>query len=162
MVRTIFCVTALAVCAFGAMAANPERTYVLPDGADPKALPPYSSGIMAGGTFYVAGTLGIDPATGQVATDPEKEAHMVIERVQDTLKKAGLTLDDLVSVTIYCTDLSLYDAFNGVYRGYFHGNFPTRAFIGASKLVRNAHFEIQAIAVRSQGIGGHKGSVVKK
>jgi 2-iminobutanoate/2-iminopropanoate deaminase len=151
MIRTFFCATALGLCALGAMAANSERTYVLPEGADPKALPPYSSGIMAGGTFYVAGTLGIDPATGQVATDPEKEAHMVIERVQDTLKKAGLTLDDLVSVTIYCTDLSLYEQFNGVYRSYFHGNFPTRAFIGAGKLVRNAHFEIQAIAVKSPG-----------
>lgn len=151
MIRTISCAAALGLCALGAMAANSERTYVLPEGADPKALPPYSSGIMAGGTFYVAGTLGIDPATGQVATDPEQEAHMVIERVQDTLKKAGLSLDDLVSVTIYCTDLSLYDQFNSVYRGYFHGKFPTRAFIGASKLVRNAHFEIQAIAVKSPG-----------
>jgi 2-iminobutanoate/2-iminopropanoate deaminase len=148
MVRTFFCATALGLCTLGAVAANSALTYVLPEGADPAALPPYSSGIMAGGTFYVAGTLGIDPATGQVATDPEREAHMVIERVQDTLKKAGLTLDDLVSVTIYCTDLSLYDQFNGVYRGYFHGKFPTRAFIGASKLVRNAHFEIQAIAVK--------------
>jgi 2-iminobutanoate/2-iminopropanoate deaminase len=156
MVRTIFCATALCLCAISALAANAERTYVLPEGADPAALPPYSSGILAGGTFYVAGTLGIDPATGQVATDPEKEAHMVIERVQDTLKKAGLTLDDLVSVTIYCTDLSLYDSFNGVYRSYFHGKFPTRAFIGASKLVRNAHFEIQAIAVKSIGAAAKK------
>jgi 2-iminobutanoate/2-iminopropanoate deaminase len=151
MFRTILSALALGLFAIGAVAANSERTYVLPEGADPKALPPYSSGIMAGGTFYVAGTLGIDPATGQVAADPEKEAHMVIERVQDTLQKAGLTLDDLVSVTIYCTDLSLYDQFNGVYRGYFHGKFPTRAFIGASKLVRNAHFEIQAIAVKTPG-----------
>jgi 2-iminobutanoate/2-iminopropanoate deaminase len=151
MFRTILSALALGLFAIGAVAANSERTYVLPEGADPKALPPYSSGIMAGGTFYVAGTLGIDPATGQVAADPEKEAHMVIERVQDTLQKAGLTLDDLVSVTIYCTDLSLYDQFNGVYRSYFHGKFPTRAFIGASKLVRNAHFEIQAIAVKTPG-----------
>jgi 2-iminobutanoate/2-iminopropanoate deaminase len=151
MFRTILSALALGLFAIGAVAANSERTYVLPEGADPAALPPYSSGIMAGGTFYVAGTLGIDPATGQVAADPEKEAHMVIERVQDTLKKAGLTLDDLVSVTIYCTDLALYDQFNGVYRGYFHGKFPTRAFIGASKLVRNAHFEIQAIAVKTPG-----------
>lgn len=156
MIRMIFCTAVLGLGALGAMAAGSERTYVLPDGADPKALPPYSSGILAGGALYVAGTLGIDPATGQVATDPEKEAHMVIERVQDTLKKAGMTLDDLVSVTIYCTDLSLYDQFNGVYRGYFHGKFPTRAFIGASKLVRNAHFEIQAIAVKSPGPAAKK------
>lgn len=150
MIRTIACAV-FCLCTLGAAAADTPRSYVLPEGADPAALPPYSSGIMAGGTFYVAGTLGIDPSTGQVASDTEKEAHMVIERVQDTLKKAGLTLDDLVAVTIYCTDLSLYEQFNGIYRSYFHGKFPTRAFIGADKLVRNAHFEIQAIAVKSPG-----------
>jgi enamine deaminase RidA (YjgF/YER057c/UK114 family) len=51
-------------------------------------------------------------------------------------------------VTIYCTDLALYDKFNGVYRSYFHGHFPSRAFIGVSQLVRGAHFEIAAIAVK--------------
>lgn len=157
MIRNFLVASSLSLAALAALAAAPERIYVLPEGADPASLPPYSSGIMAGGTFYVAGTLGIDPATGQVASDPEKEAHMVIERVQDTLKKAGLSLDDLVSVTIYCTDLSLYEQFNGVYRSYFHGKFPTRAFIGASKLVRNAHFEIQAIAVKAGG-----GAALKK
>jgi 2-iminobutanoate/2-iminopropanoate deaminase len=141
--------TALTLCALAAAAADSSRSYVVPEGADPATAPPYSSGVMAGGAFYVAGTLGVDPATGQVATDPEREAHMVMDRVKDTLQMAGLTMDDLVSVTIYCTDLALYEQFNGVYRSYFHGKFPARAFIGAGKLVRNAHFEIQAIAVKT-------------
>jgi enamine deaminase RidA (YjgF/YER057c/UK114 family) len=51
-------------------------------------------------------------------------------------------------VTIYCTDIALYDKFNAVYRSYFHGHFPTRAFIGVSQLVRGAHFEIAGIAVK--------------
>jgi 2-iminobutanoate/2-iminopropanoate deaminase len=63
------------------------------------------------------------------------------------LEKGGLTMDDLVSVTIYCTDLDLYDKFNAVYRTYFHEHFPARAFIGVAKLVRGAHLEIAAVAV---------------
>jgi len=49
---------------------------------------------------------------------------------------------------VYCTDLELYDKFNGVYRTYFHGQFPARAFIGINKLVRGARFEVAGIAVK--------------
>jgi 2-iminobutanoate/2-iminopropanoate deaminase len=52
-------------------------------------------------------------------------------------------------VQVYCTDLALYDAFNGVYRGYFGQHFPARAFLGVKELVRGAHFEVQGIAVRT-------------
>ena len=71
-----------------------------------------------------------------------------MDAVNHTLEQAGLTADDLVSVTVYCTDLDLYDKFNAVYRTYFHGNYPARAFIGIGKLVRGAHFEVAGIAVK--------------
>jgi 2-iminobutanoate/2-iminopropanoate deaminase len=69
--------------------------------------------------------------------------------VKHTLERAGLTMDDFVSVTVYCTDLSLYEAFNTVYASYFHGKPPARAFIGVATLVRGAHFELQGTAVRT-------------
>jgi 2-iminobutanoate/2-iminopropanoate deaminase len=94
--------------------------------------------------------LGVDPATSKVPSDPEAEARFVLDAVKQSLARGGLTMDDLVSVTVYCTDLDLYDKFNAVYRGYFHEHFPTRAFIGAAKLLRGAHFEISAIAVAPQ------------
>ena len=68
--------------------------------------------------------------------------------MQATLTAAGLTMDDLVSVTVYCTDLALYEAFNHTYASYFHGKYPARAFIGAARLLRGAHFEVQGVAVR--------------
>jgi len=57
-------------------------------------------------------------------------------------------MDDLVSVQVFCPDLSLYDKFNAVYRSYFTKDFPARAFIGSGPLLRGAHFEAQAIAVK--------------
>jgi 2-iminobutanoate/2-iminopropanoate deaminase len=141
-------ILAFGLCAVGAHAADSGRTYIAPPGADPKTAPPYSSGVMAGGTFYVAGHLGVDPATGKVATDPDAEAHLVMDAVKQTLEKGGLTMADVVSVTIYCTDIDLYDKFNAVYRTYFHDNYPARAFIGVAKLVRGARFEISAVAVK--------------
>ena len=57
-----------------------------------------------------------------------------------------MTMDDLVSVTIYCSDVSHYSAFNSVYRTYFTGNYPARAFIGSGNLLFDARFEMQGIA----------------
>jgi 2-iminobutanoate/2-iminopropanoate deaminase len=129
-------------------AADSERSFITPPGADPRAAPPYSSGVLVNGTYYVSGSLGVDPATGKVPADAEAEAHLVLDSVKQTLERAGLTMADLVSVTIYCTDLDLYDKFNAIYRTYFQEHYPSRAFIGVAKLVRGARFEIAGVAVK--------------
>ena len=139
---------ALLLFAAAVHAADSERTYITPPGADPKVAPPYSSGVLVNGTYYVSGTLGVDPATGKVPADAEAEVHLVMDSVKQTLERAGLTMSDLVSVTIYCTDLELYDKFNAIYRSYFPGHYPSRAFIGVAKLVRGARFEVAGIAVK--------------
>ena len=113
---------------------------------------PFSDAVLAGDTLYVAGHLGLDPATGQAAADADAEARLMLEAVRQTLESGGMHMDDLVSVTVFCTDLSLYDRFNTIYRGYFRANYPARAFIGVDKLVRGARFELQGIAVRSRGV----------
>jgi 2-iminobutanoate/2-iminopropanoate deaminase len=138
----------LILLAAAAHAADSERTFITPPGADPKAAPPYSSGVLVKDTYYVSGSLGVDPATGKVPADADAEIHLVMDSVKQTLERAGLTMADLVSVTIYCTDLDLYDKFNAVYRSYFQEHYPSRAFIGVAKLVRGARFEVAGIAVK--------------
>ncbi|HEX5084868.1 MAG TPA: RidA family protein [Blastocatellia bacterium] len=54
----------------------------------------------------------------------------------------------MVSTQVFCSDVALYDKFNGVYRTYYKKDFPARAFLGSGKLLRDAHFEMQAIAVK--------------
>jgi 2-iminobutanoate/2-iminopropanoate deaminase len=127
-------------------------SYVEPPkiGANPAA--PFSNGVMVGDTFYVAGHIGIDSATGQAAANIDNEARLVMDSVKQTLEQAGLKADDLVSVTVYCTDLDLYDKFNAIYRTYFHGHYPARAFVGVNKLVRGAHFEVAGVAVNPAGV----------
>lgn len=129
-------------------AGDSDRTFVTPPGADPKAAAPYSSGVLVKGTYYVSGSLGLDPATGKVPADAEAEARLALDSVKQTLERAGLKMADLVSVTIYCTDLELYDKFNAIYRSYFQDHYPSRAFIGVAKLVRGARFEIAGVAVK--------------
>jgi len=109
---------------------------------------PLSDAVWGGDTLYVSGNIGLDPKTGQAPADTALEAKLVMDAVKGTVERAGLTMDDVVSVTIYCTDLGLYDTFNTTYRGYFHGHFPARAFIGVANILRSGHFEVQAIAVK--------------
>lgn len=59
-----------------------------------------------------------------------------------------MTMDDLVWVQVFCTDLTYFPIFNKVYATYFNGELPARAFLGVDHLLGNAHFEVMGIAVR--------------
>ncbi len=130
-----------------AAGAADRKFIVNPRGGDTKGLP-FSDAVLVGNTLYIAGHIGIDPKTGMAPADAEAEAHMVMDGVKKTVEEAGMSMDDVVSVQIFCTDLKLYDTFNAVYRSYFKGDFPARAFIGTDKLLRNGHYEVMGIAVK--------------
>lgn len=73
----------------------------------------------------------------------------MLASVEKTLKAAGMTMDDLVYVEVYCTDLSLYDIFNRAYsQSFLTKPYPARDFIGVKDLLFGAHFEVMGIAVR--------------
>jgi 2-iminobutanoate/2-iminopropanoate deaminase len=109
---------------------------------------PFSSGVMVGNTLYIAGTTGVDPTTkGPVSV--EEESRLVLNNVKQVVEQAGMTMDDIVQFQVYCTDLSNYDTFNGVYKTFFKGDFPARAFIGTDKLLFGARFEVMGIAVKT-------------
>jgi reactive intermediate/imine deaminase len=109
---------------------------------------PFSEGVLVRDTLYLSGRLGLDPATGKPPAEIEAEVRLIMEGMKSVLAQAGMTMDDLVTVTVYCPDLSLYDQFNAVYKTYFTKDPPARAFIGSGPLLRGARFEIQSIAVR--------------
>jgi 2-iminobutanoate/2-iminopropanoate deaminase len=109
---------------------------------------PFSSGVIVGDTLYIAGTTGVDPTTKHSVT-PTQEARLVMDRIKAVVEQAGMTMDDVVSMQVFCTDLRNYDAFNNVYRTYFHGHYPARAFIGAANLLFGARYEVMGVAVRS-------------
>jgi 2-iminobutanoate/2-iminopropanoate deaminase len=141
--RTLVAITALAAGA-ASWADDDAPRFIASTG--PAAALPFSEAVWVDGTLYVSGNIGLDAKTGQAPADAALEAKLVMDAVKGTVERAGLTMDDVVSVTVYCTDLALYDAFNTVYRGYFHGHFPARAFIGVAHILRNGHFEVQAVA----------------
>jgi 2-iminobutanoate/2-iminopropanoate deaminase len=128
--------------------AEKEVHFVNADRSAARANLPFSDGVLVGDTLYIGGHIGIDPKTDRAAEDPRAEAKIVMDRVKATVEAAGLTMDDVVSMQVMCTDLALYDTFNAVYREYFPHGFPARAFLGASTLLRGAHYEVLGIAIR--------------
>jgi reactive intermediate/imine deaminase len=129
-------------------AKRPARRYINLPNRNINA--PFSDGVLVNDTLYLSGKLGLDPATGKPPADAEQEARFMLDGIKAVLKEAGMTMDDLVTVQVFCPDLTLYDTFNRVYRSYFGKDVPARAFIGSGPLLRGARFELQAVAVKSK------------
>jgi reactive intermediate/imine deaminase len=125
--------------------AIPARRYI--NLADRPVQAPFSDAVLAGNTMYLSGRIGLDPKTGMPPPHLEQEIRLLLDGMKATLAAAGMTMDDLVSVQVFCPDLTLYDRFNAVYRTYFKDNPPARAFIGSGPLLRGGHFESSAIAI---------------
>ena len=126
--------------------AAQSRTYIDGRSAADEQVPPFSGAVLVGDTLYLSGSLGLDE--GKVPDDPADEARNVMNAIKRNVEAAGMTMDDIVSMQIFCSDVSHYQAFNDVYRTFFTKEYPARAFIGVGTLLFNARFEVQGIAVK--------------
>ncbi len=139
-------VAALVMVLAGNLNAHEERTYFNGRSASDDGGPPFSGAVLAGDTLYLSGSLGL--VDGKVPEDPEDEARAVMNAIKAGVESAGMKMDDIVSVQIFCSDVSHYAVFNDVYKTYFTQEYPARAFVGAGKLLFDARFEVMAVAVR--------------
>ncbi len=127
--------------------AAPAVEFVNPRSpADGDGVAPFSGAVWVGNTFYVSGMLGLEG--GQVPETAEQEAANVLDAMKGVLEGEGLTMDDLVVVQVFASDVADYGAFNSVYRTYFTTEFPARAFLGSGPLLFGARFEVMGTAVR--------------
>ena len=140
----------LLVFSITAVAADTDRKHIVLQRAPQASALPFSEGVLVGNTLYIAGHIGIDPNTGKPGASAEDEAKLVMDGIKQTVEAGGLSMDDLVSVQVFCSDVANYDAFNAVYRTYFHGEYPARAFLGSGKLLFGARYEVMGIAVKPQ------------
>lgn len=117
----------------------------------PAAIGPYSQAVLAGDTLYCSGQLPIDPESGVlVSSTIEDETVRVLENVGGILKAAGLSYDNVVSCTVYLTDINDYATVNEVYARYFSDALPAREAIQVAALPRGARIEISCIAVKTR------------
>jgi 2-iminobutanoate/2-iminopropanoate deaminase len=111
---------------------------------------PFSDGIVAGSTLYVAGQEGTDASDKLVAGGIGPETTAALENIKKVLHAGGFELKDVVSVTVYLADIHEFPDMNKVYKGVMPDPKPARATIQAAALVNNARIEISAIAVKQK------------
>ena len=114
----------------------------------PKAIGPYSQAIKSGNLVFVSGSLPFDPK-GEIdysKLDVTTQTKRVIDNIALTLSAGGMTLQDVVSATVYVTDINDFAAVNAVYASYFKPPYPARTFVEVSNLLRGVKVEITVIA----------------
>ena len=119
------------------------KPIVIPDAPPPKG--PYSPAVRAGDFIHVSGQTPRDPGTGAlVGTDIATQTRQTLGNVQRLLGEAGASMDDVVSVIIYLTDVDDWSAMNAVYGEFFRVPYPSRTAVGAQ--LRGILVEISAVA----------------
>jgi 2-iminobutanoate/2-iminopropanoate deaminase len=114
----------------------------------PKAIGPYSQGIIANGMLFTAGQIAIDPATNQViAGDVAKQTERVMANLAAVLDAAGAAWTDVVKTTVYLQDMSDFPIVNEVYGRVLGDARPARSTVQVSALPRGVLVEIDAIVV---------------
>jgi reactive intermediate/imine deaminase len=124
------------------------RTAIHTDSA-PAAIGPYSQATRAGNTVFFSGQIPLDPASGELVGvgDIAAQARRAFENLKAVCEAAGGTMDDIVRVGLYLTDLSQFGAVNAVMGEYFAQPYPARSTIEVSALPKGAAFEVDAVMV---------------
>lgn len=111
---------------------------------------PFSDGIVAGNTLYVAGQEGTDEASKLVPGGIAAETKAALDNIEKIVKAAGFEMKDIVSVTVYLADIHDFPEMNKVYKSVLPDPKPARATIQAAGLVNGAKVEIAAVAVKQK------------
>jgi reactive intermediate/imine deaminase len=112
----------------------------------PAAIGPYSQAVRSGSTVFLSGQIPLDPATGQLVDgDIAAQSRRVFDNLQAVCQAAGGSLDDVMRIGIYLTDLGDFAAVNAVMADYFSAPYPARSTIEVAGLPRGARVEVDAI-----------------
>ena len=118
--------------------------------AAPAAVGPYSQAVAApaGRTVYLSGQIGLEPATGELVSENfDAQVRQAFDNLAAVVQAAGGTLENIVKLTLFLTDLSKFTSANAVMSEVIPQPFPARSTVGVSALPKGAQFEVEAIIV---------------
>ncbi|OUT96716.1 MAG: reactive intermediate/imine deaminase [Betaproteobacteria bacterium TMED41] len=128
-----------------------NREYIFTDNA-PDAIGTYSQAVKVGDMIFLSGQIPLDPKTmmlvGENTEDGvDTQIHQVFKNLSSVAEAAGGTLEDVVKLNLYLTDLTYFPLVNEIMRKYFSDPYPARAAVGVSSLPKGCMFEGEAIMV---------------
>ncbi|WP_373184564.1 RidA family protein [Halopseudomonas sp.] len=115
----------------------------------PAAIGPYSQAIKVGNTVYLSGQIPLNPETMEVVEGMEQQICRVFDNLTAVAEAAGGTLQDIVKLNIFLTDLGHFSLVNEVMARYFKQPYPARAAIGVASLPKGVPVEMDGIMVVS-------------
>ena len=126
---------------------NLNKKIIISDNA-PKALGTYSQGVSINNLLFTSGQIGIDPKSGKIYQDDFlAESRQVLNNIKAILEDGGSSLDMIIKITVFLTDLTNFPDLNTVFEEFFKINPPARSTIEVSALPMGAQIEIEAIGV---------------
>ena len=112
----------------------------------PAALGPYSQAVQWGDVVFISGQIPLNPENGEINNATfEDETNQVLDNLEAICQEAGGSLDHILKLTIYLTDLSKFDVVNSIMASRFSEPFPARATVEISKLPKEVSIEMEAI-----------------
>ena len=112
----------------------------------PAAIGPYSQAVQWGDVVFISGQIPLNPENGQLNNATfEDETNQVLDNLEAICQEAGSTLDHILKLTIYLTDLAKFDVVNSIMASRFSEPFPARATVEISKLPKEVSIEMDAI-----------------
>ena len=112
----------------------------------PAAIGPYSQAIQWGDVVFISAQVAFIPSTGELNNNTfESEVNQVIDNLDAICKEAGGSLDNILKLSIFLTDLSNFDAVNDLMKQRFSEPFPARSTIEVSRLPKDVNIEMDAI-----------------
>jgi 2-iminobutanoate/2-iminopropanoate deaminase len=112
----------------------------------PKAVGPYSTAVIQGETAYLSGMLPIDPATGKLAEGVGAQARQALTNIKTVLEEMGLSLTNLLKVSVFLTDLGNFSEVNAIYGEFLEMPYPARSCVQVAALPMGALIEIEVVA----------------
>ena len=145
-------ISLVAVCSFAgaASAQSPGKEAITTPNA-PHVVGPYSQAIRVGNLVFLAGQVAIDPKTNKFIEESsiETQTRRALDNLKAVLEAAGMSMDNVVSTTVYMADINEFQKMNEAYATYFKDKPPARATVQVARLPLNAKVEISAIAVKT-------------
>jgi len=113
----------------------------------PGAIGPYNQGVKAGGFLFTAGQIPLDPETMEiVGTTAAEQVRQALTNAKGIVEAGGMSLDDVVKVTVFIRDMGQFGAINEVYADFFGGEPPARSVVEVSRLPKDVLVEVEMIA----------------
>ncbi len=114
----------------------------------PEPIGPYSHAVLHGNMLFVSGQVGKHPETGEILPGIEGQTTRVMENIRGILADAGMDFSNVVKTTIFLQNFGDFASVNGIYGGYFTGNYPARETVEVSRLPLDVLVEISVIAIK--------------